>query len=452
MLTALGRIPANGFDAMKKPVVPDSEQALMKGYDQYVEELSGLLNEEVNRDEQAISEALNGRAYEVLRELIPLNDRRISGAFFTQPSVSAQIAKLAKAKIEQGSSFIDPACGTGDLLIAAAKFLPIRKTYQETLEYWSSRIFGFDIHREFVEATRLRLALLARERGGFQVDSNSLNAAFLGIRKKDALSVEEDYREIPVVLLNPPYSRVPTPEGCSWTSGRVSSAALFVDHLSRFLPRGAHIFAVLPEVLRCGSSYESYRSELGKRAKIISEKSIGIFDRWTDVDVFVSEICLKDEEEIRAARKPADRSGALVVENWFTINVGPVVAFRSPKRGPVRDFLEAKDACPWRKDFICTRTRQFSGTVFDPPFVVIRRTSRPSDRLRAVGTIVRGNRPVAVENHLLVARPLCGTVKRCRELLSVLRRDETNEYLNSIMRCRHLTVGAVRNIPWNEDE
>jgi hypothetical protein len=88
------------------------------------------------------------------------------------------------------------------------------------------------------------------------------------------------------------------------------------------------------------------------------------------------------------------------------------------------------------------------GTIFAPPFVAVRRTSSPSDRKRAVGSIILGNRPVAVENHLLVLTPNDGRLESCAELLVLLACDATSDYLNLAIRCRHLTTRSVMGIPW----
>jgi hypothetical protein len=80
----------------------------------------------------------------------------------------------------------------------------------------------------------------------------------------------------------------------------------------------------------------------------------------------------------------------------------------------------------------------------------VRRTSRPGDEHRAVATIVVCDRPVAVENHLLVCRPRDGSGTACQTLLDVLQRPETTSWLDRRICCRHLTVSAVRSIPWWE--
>ena len=98
------------------------------------------------------------------------------------------------------------------------------------------------------------------------------------------------------------------------------------------------------------------------------------------------------------------------------------------------------------------KNRRFEGRLFEAPFVAIPRTSRPSDADRARGALVTSAKPVAVDNHLLVARPLDGTVGRCADLLDVLQMPSTSDWLNNVIRCRHLTVGALASVPWRVDE
>ncbi len=94
-----------------------------------------------------------------------------------------------------------------------------------------------------------------------------------------------------------------------------------------------------------------------------------------------------------------------------------------------------------------TERRKYSGKLFKPPLIVIRRTSSPSDKFRAVGTIIKGKELVAIENHMIVVQPIDGTVASCNQLIRTLKSQETNDFLNERIRLRHLTVGVVKQIP-----
>jgi hypothetical protein len=60
---------------------------------------------------------------------------------------------------------------------------------------------------------------------------------------------------------------------------------------------------------------------------------------------------------------------------------------------------------------------------------------------------VDGPKPLAVENHLLVLRPLDGRVETCQELAAWLAEDEVQSVLDARIRCRHLTTAALREVP-----
>jgi len=424
----------------------------MQEYGKYVLELESLLQSELVVDSEDVAKTLNGHAYGALRSLVPLSTLRSSGAFFTGHEIAEQLADRAKEDIKYGTPFIDPACGAGNLLVAAARHLPLRCSLASTLSAWGKVIYGIDMHPEFIAATKLRLVLLAKQRGNFVNHYPKMSSIFPNIRCADTLSAHTIFPAVPVVLLNPPYHGMKAPASCRWGSGMVSAAAVFLEHVALNTPAGSRIYALLPEVLRCGARYQSFRECLGKRVEVVFEKSLGVFDRWTDIDVFAAEMRILGDASIQEVIPAFIQEGKAVetIENRYHIHVGSVVDYRSPETGTEHPYVEASHATPWARNFTCTATRKFEGTVFSPPFVVIRRTSRPGDKFRAIGTVVSGKAPVAVENHLLVAIPKRGTVKACLELLQVLRRSTTNDFLNATMRCRHLTVGAVKNIPWTQ--
>jgi hypothetical protein len=124
------------------------------------------------------------------------------------------------------------------------------------------------------------------------------------------------------------------------------------------------------------------------------------------------------------------------------------VPHRDIENGSCGPYITAKEAPRWGRLKNPNKMRRFGGHRFSPPFVVVRRTSRPNDSSRAVGTLVTGSTAISVENHLIVCSPIDGTLAACRTLLEVLQEDATNTWLNRCIRCRHLTVGSVGLIPW----
>ena len=130
----------------------------------------------------------------------------------------------------------------------------------------------------------------------------------------------------------------------------------------------------------------------------------------------------------------------------FEVRVGTVVPHRD-EIGDSYPYIHARSVPAWATVREFDESRLHSGRLFKPPFVVIRRTSRPEHRYRAAATIIAGEVPVAVENHLIVCIPLDQRVGSCRQLIKQLKLPNTNEYLNERIRCRHLTVRAIKQIP-----
>ena len=92
--------------------------------------------------------------------------------------------------------------------------------------------------------------------------------------------------------------------------------------------------------------------------------------------------------------------------------------------------------------------RRFQKRSHVPPFVLIRRTSKPGDRSRGVGTLIYGTDSALVENHLIVLKPRDGSIDSCRRVIDSLNSVGTKSWLDERIRCRRLTAGAIREMPW----
>jgi len=432
----------------------------MRRFSKYLQTLttvarSALADVAAFRSSDIVAAALDGQPGRELRRLVPLEDRRLSGAFFTGSQLAKATVRKHIPAISSFTTICDPACGAGDLLVAASDHLPLAKDIATTLESWASQLRGYDIHEEFVQATKLRLLLAAIRRGarhrpGPRIEA--LTAPFTGILRRDGLSAS--LTDVDVLLMNPPYGVTPAPNTCTWATGSVSEAAVFLADLARKVAPKTRIVAILPDVLRTGSRYARWREHLERNMTIGTVEVIGIFDSWTDVDVFVMSGNRRSprSKATSAVWWPAPVQGSRIAD-FFDIHVGAVVPHRDPKEGPWRRFIHARLVPPWQEyDVMTAPSRRFDRRTFIPPFVVIRRTSRPDDKHRAIGTIVTGSRPVAVENHLLVALPHANNLDACNELLELLQTDATNAWLNARIRCRHLTVGAIADIPWSDSQ
>jgi hypothetical protein len=396
-----------------------------------------------------VDQAIDGQAGRELRKLVPLADLRATGTFFTGSELANQVAARIIPSLGPNARILDPACGAGDLLIACAKRLPAAGGFRATLAAWGRSLAGRDLQPEFVAAARYRLALaaLARgllpRRGGNSNDKDRFGNVIPGCGLQDANAISQATH----VVLNPPFNMVAAPPDCEWTSGGVSAAAVFLDRFLRSASPGTRVVAILPDVLRSGARYRRWRQRITSSAKVISVALFGQFDRWADVDVFLLELVAS-----RSPASPIDpwqlplQQECETVGELFDVSVGPVVPFRH-RSGQWRRYLHARGLPAWGVMEETRERRRFDGTLHEPPFVVVRRTSRLGDRHRAVATVVAGTEPVAVENHLLVLRPKRGGLAECHRLLKSLQLRKTDDWLNHRIRCRHLTVGAVRQLP-----
>ena len=136
------------------------------------------------------------------------------------------------------------------------------------------------------------------------------------------------------------------------------------------------------------------------------------------------------------------------VGDYFRVSVGRVVPFRDPHAGERYRYIHPRTLVAWGVDAKVLEQRRFNGMVTPTPFVAVRRTSRQGHRHRAVGTVVVGQGPVAVENHLLVLRPIDETFEACERLINVLRSPRSDDWIDRKIRCRHLTAATLEHLPW----
>lgn len=371
-------------------------------------------------------------APKALINLVPRNMRQENGAFFTPKNIINCLTKRLINTHTQEMTIYDPSCGAGDLLLA----------FMKTFQHHNNKInyIGRDLHSEFTKATRLRLSTYAEIKN---IECPNLKM----IKKGDGLKHTKGISTSTHILMNPPYGRVKTPKKHRWGSGKVSEAAIFVDSMLSLAMEGTYIFAILPDVLRSGSNYKKWRKHITSASEIISIDLFDRFDSSADVHVFLLVLKMTKkgtpQEEWHNAKSEQD-----IIGSHFEVRVGTVVNFRDSHQGIETPYLHSKNITQWSTIKPPDTTRLTDRRTFKPPFVVVKRMSRPEDKYRAVGCIITGDIDVAVDNHLIVIRPHIGGVKKCEELLKHLKKKSTSKWLNERIRCRHLTVGALRNLPW----
>ena len=397
---------------------------------------------------------LDGTPSRELRRAVPLADLKEQGAFFTGNELARQAAIMFGTSTDDESVYCDPACGVGDLLLAVASGLPVATAVSDTLSLWGRRLTGCDLSAVFIRAAKARLALLAMRRCGSRepIAPDMLDDLLPAITVCDALRCHDLYSVADRIIMNPPFRTMSAPEGCKWSAGGLNAAALFTETAIAHSRDGTRIAAILPDVLRSGTRYERWRRMIGGNAILEELRTYGPFDLHADVDVFL--LCMTvDNGDAHSHRDRSwiDAESDVDVSKHFTVRVGAVVPHRDPETGPEYPYVHARSLSPWSTLETIAETRSFAGTVFQPPFVAVRRTSGPRDRKRAVASIVLGEQCVAVENHIIVCRPADGSIARCQALLARLRSSRTDEWLNRRIRCRHLTTASVAEIPWWND-
>lgn len=387
----------------------------------------------------------------ILRKLLTIEEMREAGSFFTGQELASKTVSAFRTPITFSSVVLDPTCGAGNLLIEASRKLGLETTLSATLRAWGSVLWGFDIHIHFIEATKLRLIIEALNRGVKQ--DCELEDAFKllpNIKVQDALVVgKEELETVTHVIMNPPFTIWASPKENYWKDGKVNAAGIIFDKYLRILQEGCSISAILPDVLRSGSRYQAFR-EFASSSMIATAEVWGRFNNKTDVDVFLLSGFLETNAiELQWYKAEVNTSS---ISDFFDVRTGPLVAYRDPEEGVEYPYFYPKNCPQWAVISSVTETRRFLGKALKPPFVVIKRTSSPSDRNRASATLINLREPVAIENHMIVVKPKDGKVKTCKKLMRTLQSQQTNGFLNERIRLRHLTVGVVKDIPYIEEK
>lgn len=421
----------------------------MNKFQKYVNELVVLSSSQLHDDDEvSVRAALDGQVATNLRRLVTLAERKRKGAFFTSGQMAETLAEAISGTLTPRSIIADPACGAGDLLLAFLPSLLSRRNRGETK--WPHRLIALDREQSFVDVARARVTLAARLADR---DRHFNPDELVNFHVGDFLNRPKVIRQATHVVLNPPFFNVKLKSPLSWAEGSVSAAALFVETCLTHCRPGTIVAAVLPDVLRSGWRYRNWRSLVEEKATISAVRSLGRFDSWTDIDVFLVVLRLGRTSSDAKVTSWASRGRSRIprLTRAFTLRVGDVVNNRDPHEGNWVRYLTAKEALPWTTIKDVTRRRRYQGPTYLPPFVVIRRTSSPADRARAIASVVTGTHKVAVDNHLVIARPHRPSRALCDELVRQLRLPSTTAWLNRRIRCRHLTVEAISGIGFRRE-
>lgn len=359
--------------------------------------------------------------YQLLRALTPIAELKEKGTFFTSVDMADTLWANVLDTLPPGAIVVDPACGAGDLL-----FPPTRQLRGSG---HPATIRINDTDDRFARIARSRLAAAIGATNHVSLESSS----------DDFLVDQSLLLDATHVVLNPPFVNVAVDE--VWASGKVNAAALFVTRALSAMRTGSMLLAVLPDVLRSGSRYEAWRKAIADLGAVVEVAALGQFDAETDVDVFKLVIIVGSARQ-DVAWTP-QQANVNRLGDYCEVRVGPVVPHRDKEEGPDVQFITARSLSAG-----ATLRRRFPGRLESGPFVLVNRTSRPGENPRIRARLHLDSAPAAIENHLIIVKPRQESGVDCEDILRVLADPRAVDFLDNRIRCRHLTVRAVREIPW----
>lgn len=127
-----------------------------------------------------------GNAYEYLIEKFAADAGKKGGEYYTPPEVATLLAKLVDAK--PGNTIYDPTCGSGSLLIKAAKEVGSNDFF----------IYGQEVNGATWSLARMNMFLHGVEQSDIQWGDTIKSPAFI---EKDSI------KKFNVVIANPPFSK-----------------------------------------------------------------------------------------------------------------------------------------------------------------------------------------------------------------------------------------------------
>ena len=436
------------------PPTPKSpETNRFADYEPFVGSLRDLAGRAVKGTPTAteVAAALDGAANQALATLVERSIRRNAGAYFTSSAWRDQLDALLPKKII--GTWLDPACGAGDLLLCVAQRLAIEDSLRATLTSWGSQLYGTDLEPEFVEATRLRLLVCAASRfravhPNAPTERINNKTIFPNVQVGDGLVALRQAVSLQGIIMNPPFITQNAPKGTLWGSGGVSSAAVFL-HDAVGQNHGSTVIAILPDVIRTGSRYGHLRREVQSRLTSGRVVATGIFGPDADIDVFVlAGKIAKAQTSFELQWWPQRPSSSRPLADFADVSVGSVVDNRDAHEGPERPYLTARALGRQKVINSIERRRQSDKTVVTPPFIVLRRTSRPEKDGRPLAPVlVVANVPVSVDNHLLIVLPHDRSEVGCQRIITALTSSEASRWIDERIRCRHLTTRAIAELP-----
>lgn len=237
---------------------------------------------------QHIREDLFGRLY---HETIPPETRKNLGAFYTKPEAAKLLATLAVDKWD--SKVLDPACGSGTLLVESyhrkAQLAPPMNKDELHKKFTMEDIYGIDVMHFAAHMTttnlssqniRVRVEPNVFSRDGVEALAQPIKADFdppsmeqpldKWLQTMTGVGIPNDFD---VVIMNPPFTRRERiPDEVSklikivpHVKGKTGYWAYFVVPADNVLKQGGALAVVIPEEFFVGGSAQSVRKYLFDR-------------------------------------------------------------------------------------------------------------------------------------------------------------------------------------------
>lgn len=169
-----------------------------------------------------------------------------------------------------GGAVMDPACGDGNILIAALDRITLARNDVDAL---AARLSGVEFHPPTARRARERLADRLLERGWNPAHAS--RAAELVVEERDFL-LTPTRRTFPAICANPPYlRRVHLPEGYRQAFdaavpklGRADMMHAFIDRMATLLAPGGRMALITSDRWLLNSGAADLRDALGRRLAV----------------------------------------------------------------------------------------------------------------------------------------------------------------------------------------